>query len=279
MGDRSRMAEAADEHQADTLLVALPSAPANLIRELSDQARDVGLDIKVLPGVGELVGGRIAVGDIRTPTAEDLLGRQPVDTDVASIADYLRGKRVLVTGAGGSIGSELCRQIACFDPANLIMVDRDESALHGVQLSIEGRALLDSPDLVLLDIRDRVGVVNLLRERRPDVVFHAAALKHLPLLERNPGEAVKTNVRGTLALLEAAAAAGVERFINISSDKAADPASVLGYSKRICERLTAHYAHITEDCYVPVRFGTLLGRRRSMLHTFHPPVDPGGPVT
>ncbi|MCA1843767.1 MAG: polysaccharide biosynthesis protein, partial [Actinobacteria bacterium] len=138
MGDRTRMAEAADEHQADTLLVALPSATANLIRELSDLAYDCGLDIKVLPGVGELVGGHVAVGDIRTPTAEDLLGRQPVDIDVASIAQYLRGKRVLVTGAGGSIGSELCRQLAQFEPTNLIMVDRDESAIHAVQLSIEG---------------------------------------------------------------------------------------------------------------------------------------------
>src|SRR5581483_10721374 len=158
MGDRTRMAKAAAEHEADTLLVALPSASANLIRELSDLAHDVGLDVKVLPGVGELVGGHIAAADIRTPTAEDLLGRQPVDTDVASIADYLRGK--------------------------LIMVDRDESALHAVQLSIEGRALLDSPDLVLVDLRDRDGMERLLRSRRPEVIFHAAALKHLPLLER-----------------------------------------------------------------------------------------------
>ena len=279
MGDRTRMAEAADEHQADTLLVALPSASANLIRELSDLAHDVGLDIKVLPGVGELVGGHIAVGDIRTPTAEDLLGRQPVDTDVASIADYLRGKRVLVTGAGGSIGSELCRQIARFEPANLIMVDRDESALHAVQLSIEGRALLDSPDLVLLDLRDRDGMERLLRQRRPEVIFHAAALKHLPLLERYPGEAVQSNVWLTARLLAAAADIGVEQFVNISTDKAADPTSVLGYSKRIAERLTAHFAERASGSFVSVRFGNVLGSRGSVLHAFRAQIEAGGPVT
>ncbi len=218
MGDRTRMAEAAAEHQADTLLVAIPSAPATLIRELSDLAHQAGLDIKVLPGVGELVGGHVAVGDIRTPTAEDLLGRQPVDTDVASIAHYVRGRRVLVTGAGGSIGSELCRQIAGYEPAELIMVDRDESALHAVQLSIEGRALLDSPDLVLLDLRDREAMERLLRRRRPEVIFHAAALKHLPLLERFPGEAVQSNVWLTAQLLAVAAEVGVEKFVNISTD-------------------------------------------------------------
>jgi FlaA1/EpsC-like NDP-sugar epimerase/dTDP-4-amino-4,6-dideoxygalactose transaminase/lipopolysaccharide/colanic/teichoic acid biosynthesis glycosyltransferase len=279
MGDRTRMAEAADEHQADSLLVALPSASAALLRELSDLAHDAGLDVKVLPGVGELVGGHIAVGDIRTPTAEDLLGRHPVDTDVASIAHYLRGKRILVTGAGGSIGSELCRQIAQFEPANLIMVDRDESALHAVQLSIEGRALLDSPDLVLLDLRDQAGMERLLRQRRPEVIFHAAALKHLPLLERYPGEAVQSNVWVTAHLLAAAADVGVEKFVNISTDKAADPISVLGYSKRVAERLTAHYAEHASGSFVSVRFGNVLGSRGSVLHAFRAQIEAGGPVT
>ncbi len=279
MGDRTRMAEAAVEHHADILLVALPSAPANLIRELSDLAHQAGLDVKVLPGVGELVGGHVAIGDIRTPTAEDLLGRQPVDTDVAAIADYLRGKRILVTGAGGSIGSELCRQIARFEPANLIMVDRDESALHAVQLAIEGRALLDSPDLVLLDLRDREGMERLLRQRRPEVIFHAAALKHLPLLERFPGEAVQSNVGLTAQLLAAAAEVGVEKFVNISTDKAADPTSVLGYSKRIAERLTAHFAARASGSFVSVRFGNVLGSRGSVLHAFQAQIEAGGPVT
>jgi FlaA1/EpsC-like NDP-sugar epimerase/dTDP-4-amino-4,6-dideoxygalactose transaminase/lipopolysaccharide/colanic/teichoic acid biosynthesis glycosyltransferase len=279
MGDRTRMAETADEHQADTMLVALPSASANLIRELSDLAYDARLEIKVLPGVGELVGGHVAIGDIRTPTTEDLLGRQPVDTDVASIAHYLRGKRVMVTGAGGSIGSELCRQLARFEPAELIMVDRDESALHAVQLSIEGRALLDSPDLVLVDLRDSEGTEQLLRHRRPEVIFHAAALKHLPLLERFPGEAVQSNVWVTARLLALAADVGVETFVNISTDKAADPISVLGYSKRIAERLTAHFAEHAAGSFVSVRFGNVLGSRGSVLHSFRAQIEAGGPVT
>ena len=279
MGDRTRMVEAADEHQADTVLVALPTASASLIRELSDLARDAGLDLKVVPGLGELVGGHVAIADIRTPTAEDLLGRHPIDTDVASIAHYLRGKRVLVTGAGGSIGSELCRQIARFEPANLIMVDRDESALHAVQLSIEGRALLDSPDLVLLDLRDRESMERLLLQRRPEVIFHAAALKHLPLLERYPGEAVQSNVWVTAQLLAAAAGIGVEKFVNISTDKAADPVSVLGYSKRVAERLTAHFAERVSGSFVSVRFGNVLGSRGSVLHAFRSQIENGGPVT
>ena len=205
-------------------------------------ASEAGLAVKVLPPVGELFEGGVGIGDIRDLSAADLLGRHEIDTDVESIAGYLTGKRVLVTGAGGSIGSELCRQIYRFAPAELFMLDHDESALHAVQLSIEGRALLDSPSLILLDMRDTDRVKEAFARCRPEVVFHAAALKHLPLLEPAPDEAVKTNVWGTLTCCSVARAHGVERFVNISTDKAADPCNVLGYSKRIGERLAAHAA-------------------------------------
>jgi FlaA1/EpsC-like NDP-sugar epimerase len=207
------------------------------------------------------------------------LGRHEIRTDLASIAGYLTGRRILVTGAGGSIGSELCRQLHHFDPAELIMVDRDESALHAVKLSLDGRALLDTPDLVLLDIRDDRAVGRLMAARRPEVVFHAAALKHLPLLQRHPGEAFLTNVLGTQRLLEAAAEGGVTRFVNISTDKAADPISVLGYSKRISERLTARMADQAEGIYLSVRFGNVLGSRGSVLTAFQVQVAAGGPIT
>jgi FlaA1/EpsC-like NDP-sugar epimerase len=279
VGTRASVGRAAAEYGADVLLIAIPSAGSALVTELSEVTAAAGLDVKVLPPVRELFGGRVGVGDIRDVTTSDLLGRHEVQTDLESIAGYLTGRRVLVTGAGGSIGSELCRQIYCFAPSELIMVDRDESALHGVQLSIQGRALLDSPDLVLLDIRDRAAVEQVLAERRPEVVFHAAALKHLPLLERHPVEAVKTNVWATLDLLEASVAAGVERFVNISTDKAADPASVLGNSKRIGERLTAYVAHATGRPYVSVRFGNVLGSRGSVLTTFQSQIERGGPMT
>jgi len=273
------MARSAQDHRADALLIAIPSASAGLVTELSELAGAAGLPVKVLPPVSELFEGSVGVTDIRDVTAADLLGRREIDTDLDAIAGYVTGRRVLVTGAGGSIGSELCRQLYRFAPAELIMLDRDESALHAVQLSIEGRALLESPDLVLVDIRDQVALGELLAERRPHVVFHAAALKHLSLLERHPAEAVKTNVWGTLDLLEAASACGVERFVNISTDKAADPSSVLGYSKRIAERLTAHVALRERRAFLSVRFGNVLGSRGSVLTTFQAQIENGGPVT
>jgi FlaA1/EpsC-like NDP-sugar epimerase len=186
---------------------------------------------------------------------------------------------VVVTGAGGSIGAELCRQITQFAPSRLIMVDRDESALHGVQLSIEGRALLDTPDLVLVDIRDRARVRQLFEELRPEVVFHAAALKHLPLLESHPVEALKTNVWGSLSVLEAAEAVGVEVFVNISTDKAANPCSILGYSKRVAEGLTAGIDRRASGRYLSVRFGNVLGSRGSVLTAFQSQLEHGGPLT
>ena len=279
LGSRTRLAEAAADCGADTLLIAVPSADTDLVGDLSERALAAELAVKVLPPVRELFEGQVEVDDIRDVTTADLLGRHEINTDIGSIAGYLAGKRVLVTGAGGSIGSELCRQIYRFAPAQLIMLDRDESALHGVQLSIEGRALLDSPDLVLLDIRDRAALRETIHRLRPDVVFHAAALKHLVLLERHPAEAIKTNIVATLDLLELCAEVGVGRFVNISTDKAADPCSVLGYSKRITERLTSYFSDVTEASYLSVRFGNVLGSRGSVLTTFQAQVDRGGPIT
>ena len=279
VGTRVALADAVRDHDVDALLIAIPSAPAALIADLSDLAVSRGIPVKVLPPVSELLGGRVGVGDIRDVTAVDLLGRHEIRTDLESIAGYLTGKRVLVTGAGGSIGAELCRQIYRFAPSQLLMLDRDESALHAVDLSIYGRATMESPDLVLLDLRDRHATQRCIETRRPEVIFHAAALKHLPLLERHPGEAVKTNVWATLDLLEIAAAAGVERFVNISTDKAADPCSVLGFSKRITERLTSHVARESSTVCLSVRFGNVLGSRGSVLTTFQAQIDRGGPVT
>lgn len=278
VGSRQRLDEAAATYEADAFLIAIPSADSQLVTELTDVATRAGLPVKVLPPVSELFGSDVDVDDIRDFSAADLLGRHEVTTDLQAVAGYITGKRVLVTGAGGSIGSELCRQIYRLAPAELIMLDRDESALHGVQLSIHGRALLDSADLVLLDLRDGEAVNRLLDQRRPHVVFHAAALKHLPLLERHPVEAVKTNLWATLDLLEAAEGR-VERFVNVSTDKAADPCSVLGYSKRVTERLTAHFAQRGDGTFLSVRFGNVLGSRGSVLSTFHAQIEAGGPIT
>jgi FlaA1/EpsC-like NDP-sugar epimerase len=278
-GGREHLAAVAGATGARDLLIAIPSADAALLRELTDLAEAVGLHVKVLPPVAELFD-RVTVGHIRDIDMADLLGRRQVETDIDAIAHYIRGRRVLVTGAGGSIGSELCRQLYRFEPAELMMLDRDESGLHAVQLSIHGRATLDSPDLILADIRDIDHIQRIFEERRPEVVFHAAALKHLGLLERYPGESVKTNVWGTLTVLKAAQSVGVSHFVNISTDKAANPISVLGFSKRIAERLTAQVAAETATGrYLSVRFGNVLGSRGSVLTAFAAQVEAGGPLT
>ncbi len=186
---------------------------------------------------------------------------------------------MLVTGAGGSIGSELCRAIHRFAPATLVKLDRDESGLHELQLSIEQRALLDERSLVVCNIQDLAALEEVFEEHRPEVVFHAAALKHLPLLEMWPTEAVKTNVLGTWNVLSTSLRYGVERLVNISTDKAADPCSVLGYTKRIAERLTATAASGAGGAYLSVRFGNVLGSRGSVLTTFRAQIEAGGPVT
>ncbi|QXC61326.1 polysaccharide biosynthesis protein [Aquihabitans sp. G128] len=278
-GGHDQIESVADSVRATVALLAIPSAGSSLIRDVEERAGRAGLRLLVLPASSELYGAEVGVSDIRPVTPVDLLGRHEHDSDLGAIAGYVTGKRVLVTGAGGSIGSELCRQIYRFAPASLVMLERDESALHAVQLSIEGRAMLDSRNLVVADIRDHARIQQVFAEHRPEVVFHAAALKHLPLLEMHPSEALKTNVWGTVALLQASRAVGVERFVNISTDKAADPISVLGYTKRLAERLTAHAANGVDGTYLSVRFGNVLGSRGSVLTAFTAQIEAGGPVT
>jgi len=227
LGGRDSIQKAALRTGATTLLIAIPSAESNIVSEIAQIARDAKLDVKILPAVQTLNERPVDASDIRDLTDEDLLGRRRVTINLDEISEYLVNRRVLVTGAGGSIGSELCRQLVRFNPAEIIMLDRDESALHEVQLSIYGRALLDTPQTVLADLRDARAINAVFESRKPQVVFHAAALKHLPLLERYPHEAYQTNVLGTLTLLKASQRSGVEVFVNISTDKAANPISVL----------------------------------------------------
>jgi FlaA1/EpsC-like NDP-sugar epimerase len=282
-GTRMELERVAREADADTLLIAVPSADGALMRDLTKCGRAANLTVKVLPPVSEFFDLVPDVHHIRPVTVADLMGRREVEVDTDACAGYLAAARVLVTGAGGSIGSELCRQIRRLSPAALVMLDRDESALHSLQLSLDGRALLDERCLVVADIRDRARLERVFAEHRPEVVFHAAALKHLPLLEMHPEEALKTNVLGTSNVLSAAAASGVDRFVNISTDKAADPVCVLGYSKRIAERLTACYAARADlgssRRFLSVRFGNVLGSRGSVLTAFRQQIAAGLPLT
>lgn len=278
-GGFDEMAAVAETTRATQLIIAIGRADAELVRRISDAATEAGLKVQVLPLMEQLLEGHTKLSDLRDISIEDLIGRRPVDTEVESIAGYVAGKRVLVTGAGGSIGSELCSQILKYAPSELIMLDRDETSLQTAQLEAVGHGLLHTKDVVLADIRESEALEKIFQDRKPQVVYHAAALKHVPMLEQYPEEAWKTNVLGTLNVLNAARNADVESFINISTDKAANPTSILGYSKRAAEQLTGWMGQETGQPYLSVRFGNVIGSRGSMLPTFRSLIERGGPVT
>lgn len=279
LGGRNQLVHAASSRGVRTVIVALPTADRKLLREISQITDETGLKTLVMPPTRDIVGGKVQLSSLHQLDVTDLLGRAQIRTNLSEISDYLAGKVVLVTGAGGSIGAEICRQVHRFGPKELVMLDRDESGLHSTQLSIFNQGLLDTPNMVLCDIRDAAALDKVFGEHHPEVVFHAAALKHLPMLEQYPLEGWKTNVLGTLNVLRAAEAYSVARFVNISTDKAADATSVLGKTKRLAEELTARFAAETGRSYLSVRFGNVLGSRGSMLHTFTTQIDAGGPLT
>lgn len=279
MGTLTQLPQLIQQNQVKVLVVAVASPSKALLREVQRIAAEFDVQLKIIPPIDELLERGVRSTDLRDISIYDLLGRAPVETNVEEIAGYLTGARVLVTGAGGSIGSVLCQQISRFHPSELIMLDRDETGLQHAQLAINGNGLLSTKETVLADIRDAEAVRGVFEEYRPEVVFHAAALKHLPMLERYPEEGWKTNVMGTLNVLKAAQDVGVERFVNISTDKAANPTSQLGYSKRAAERLTAWMGQQAEGRYLSVRFGNVIGSRGSMLPTFTRLIEQGGPVT
>ena len=278
-GTTADIAKVAQQTGATVLVVAITQVDSQKLLEWDREARAAGMTMRVIPSTKDIVGGAVKLGDTSEVTEEDLLGRRPIQTDESGIGQMLAGRRVLITGAGGSIGSELARQVHRYGPAYLGLLDRDESALHAVQMSIHGKAMLDSDDIILADIRDLDRLRRVMEYVRPSVVFHAAALKHMPLLERAPDEAYKTNVLGTRNVLQAAREYDVQVFINISTDKAANPENVLGYSKKTTERLTAGMSAPTGGRYLSVRFGNVLGSRGSVLTAFRAQIASGGPVT
>ncbi|ADU49151.1 polysaccharide biosynthesis protein [Intrasporangium calvum] len=279
LGRGADLLDVAGATGAEVVIVAITHASPQLLQDLSDRCIDAGLNLVVVPPVREMIGGRVELDKLREFNVTDLLGRREIETSAAQISSYVSDKVVLITGAGGSIGSELARQVHALGPASLVLLDRDESALHAVQLSIDGSGLLDADNLVLCDIRDIDALAHVFDRHRPDVVFHAAALKHLPMLERFPEEGWKTNVLGTLNVLQCAVDVEVAHFVNVSTDKAADATSVLGQTKRLAERLTAWFGDETGRSYLSVRFGNVLGSRGSVLDTFRAQIDRGGPVT
>ncbi|MDO5733500.1 MAG: nucleoside-diphosphate sugar epimerase/dehydratase [Eubacteriales bacterium] len=279
VGTRDELVQKAREYGVQTVIYAIHNAPRETMIEYSDICSKNNLQMLTIPSLENLFGSKINLEDIRHIDVADLLGRRQVKTNLSQIAGYLTNKRVLVTGAGGSIGSEICRQVKELGPSDLVLLDRDESALHSMQLDLYGLGLLDTPDMVLCDIRDIDALREIFAEHRPEVIFHTAALKHLPMLEQYPDEGWKTNTLGSLNLLRLAEEFGTQTFVNISTDKAADATSVLGRTKRLAERLTAYYAHKTGRNFVSVRFGNVLGSRGSMLWTFRHQIERGGPIT
>ncbi|MCT1601731.1 polysaccharide biosynthesis protein [Kocuria sp. p3-SID1433] len=268
-----------EQTRSQILLVAMSGVDSKKLQRVADTVAGTGTRVMTVPPLSSMLTGSGSSVDIRDVNLEDLIGRSPVDIDTQGISGYIAGRRVLVTGAGGSIGSELCRQLLAFEPGELMMLDRDETNLQSTQISITGRGLLDGQDTVLADIRDAEAIEQLFLERRPEVVFHAAALKHVSLLETYPDEAWKTNVLGTLNVLEAARKADVGVFVNVSTDKAANPTTALGHSKRVAEKLTAWMAQETGKRYASVRFGNVFGSRGSMLPLFTEQIRQGGPIT
>jgi dTDP-glucose 4,6-dehydratase len=267
------------DRRIEAVVVAFLGVSADELRTLSERCSRLRVDLRVVPTASALMAGSVRLQDLSAVTLEDLLGRQPIRTDESVIAEFLTGRRVLITGAGGSIGSELARQVSRYQPSHLVLLDRDESALQAVELTLDGRGLLDPDLLVLADIRDVDSLYEIFKIKQPEIVFHAAALKHLSLLEAYPQEAYKTNVLGTMNVLEAALAATVETFVNISTDKAANPSCVLGTSKLVTERLAAGASSLSAGRYLSVRFGNVLGSRGSVINTFRSQIDSGGPVT
>jgi FlaA1/EpsC-like NDP-sugar epimerase len=289
LGVRADIPEAVGEYKISQVIIAMPTATGATIREIVRICDQANVRARIMPGLGELLDGRVTLKQVRDVRIEDLLRRAPVQTDVEAVAGLLRGKRVLVTGGGGSIGSELCRQIWRCGPAQLILLGHGENSIFDIHNELLGQEpgprnrteLHTGPSLiaVIADVRFGERVQQLFAEYRPQVVFHAAAHKHVPLMEMNPAEAVTNNVRGTQNVVAAAQAVGVERFVMISSDKAVNPTSIMGVSKRCAEMIVHRAARQSGKPYVAVRFGNVLGSRGSVVLTFQRQIAAGGPVT
>jgi FlaA1/EpsC-like NDP-sugar epimerase len=279
LGARHDLADLLSTLKPEEVLVALPGVDPAIVREVTTILSPFKLPIKTLPRLQDILEGKVSINQIRPLAIEDLLQRPPVDLNPQPVKRLIEGKRVLVTGAGGSIGSELCRQIVGFSPKTLVLYERHENSLYtiGSELTDQGHNL--AIHLVLGDIADHERLIETLEEYRPEIIFHAAAHKHVPLMEMNPGEALKNNVLGTRCVAEAAMRFGVGHFVLISTDKAVNPSSVMGATKRAAELVIQAMAQRSSTCFLTVRFGNVLGSNGSVVPRFQEQIRAGGPVT
>jgi FlaA1/EpsC-like NDP-sugar epimerase len=279
LGRIDELEEIAARAGAEQVLITIASAPRAAVRRITARCADADLPAKIIPGLFELVGGGVSITRFRDVAIEDLLGREVVEMEMDEIARHLAGRPVLVTGAGGSIGSELARQIAQFSPSCLVLLDKSEGALFTIDEEIRELTSSVPVEAVLADICDERRVDELLARVRPSIIFHAAAHKHVPLMEANPGEAVKNNLFGTKTLAEAADRAGVDAFVAISTDKAVNPSSVMGSTKRAAELFVEMLDRSSSTRFMTVRFGNVLDSNGSVIPTFRRQIERGGPVT
>ncbi|MGC8856830.1 MAG: polysaccharide biosynthesis protein [Anaerolineae bacterium] len=279
IGEIASLPDVLDNHQVDEVIIAIPSAPGRVVRLVNDICRLKGIPSRTMPGLYELIGGKVSVNRLREVDITDLLRREPVKIDDRLIGASFSGKRVLVTGAGGSIGREICRQVARWGPAELVLLGHGENSIFEALLELGESFPGLSLRPVIADVRDAGRIQEIFRRHRPEVVFHAAAHKHVPLMEVNVEEAVTNNVLGTQNVVNAAIAHGVERLVLISTDKAIRPVSVMGATKRLAEMIVLDAAHRSGRAFSVVRFGNVLGSRGSVVPLFKQQIARGGPVT
>ncbi|GBF12579.1 nucleoside-diphosphate sugar epimerase/dehydratase [Tepidibacillus sp. HK-1] len=279
VGTRDDIVNAVERYGIQEIIIAIPSAPKSEIAEIINICKQTKANIKILPRVSDLVSGKISVKMIRDVHVEDLLGREPIEIDLSSIVGYVNEKVVLITGAGGSIGSELCRQIAPFSPKRLLLLGHGENSIYEIELELRRKFPNLELETIIADIQDNRRLNHVFETYRPNVVFHAAAHKHVPLMERNPSEAVKNNIFGTKNVAECAHEYGATHFVMISTDKAVNPTSIMGTTKRIAEMIVQHLNAISNTKFVAVRFGNVLGSRGSVIPIFKQQILQGGPVT
>lgn len=278
-GGRDRIIESADIYDIDEIIVAMPSISRSELRKILEICKETNCKLRSLPGMYQLVNGEVNVSKLRDVEVEDLLGRDPISVDLDSILGYVQNKVVLVTGGGGSIGSELCRQIACHKPKQLIIIDIYENNVYDIQQELKTKYPELKLTVLIASVRNTNRMNCIFEKYRPEIVYHAAAHKHVPLMEDSPNEAVKNNVFGTWKTAQAAAFYGVKKFVLISTDKAVNPTNIMGASKRICEMIIQTFNNHYDTEFVAVRFGNVLGSNGSVIPLFRKQIMAGGPVT